>query len=83
MPLGPQPPIPLYPWGRCPCDLCPQAGHCRAHLEACAAFALYLEGATQERWSAVAREPQRELFVSLLTRQVDRPRRARSQRAPN
>lgn len=71
MPSTPNP-TPLYPWGRAPCDACPQAPRCKARLEACTAFELYLKGATEKRWSAVAREPQRELYVSLLVRRADR-----------
>lgn len=73
MPSSPNP-SPLYPWGRAPCDDCPLARDCRTRLEACAAFELYLKGATEKRWGALPREPQRALYIKLLVRRVDRKR---------
>jgi hypothetical protein len=69
-------PTPLYPWGRAPCDGCPQAPHCRAHLAACEAFDLYLKGGTEQHWSLVPRAPQHELYVSLMSRRAGRPRKS-------
>jgi hypothetical protein len=69
-------PTPLYPWGRAPCDGCPHAPHCRAHLEACAAFDLYLKGGTEKHWKGLARAPQRGLYVSLMSRGAGRPRKS-------
>src|SRR6266853_1128174 len=67
-------PTPLYSWGCAPCDGCPLARRCRAQLEACAAFALYLNGESEKRWRAVSREPRNDLYVSLLADQADRAR---------
>lgn len=66
MPAGPQP----NPLGRAPCDDCELAPHCKAHLEACAAFVAYVDGAREKEWRAVVREPQRRLYVSVLRRRV-------------
>jgi hypothetical protein len=75
MPLGPQPPILLYPWGRAPCDECKLAARCKTQLLACHAYGAYLTGAAERQWSVVPREPQRELYVSLLSRRAGRPRK--------
>jgi hypothetical protein len=65
MPISPHP-TPLYPWGRCPCDHCGLAMQCKARLEACTAFARYLDGAPEREWSKLPRAPRRELFVRIL-----------------
>ena len=65
-------PAPLYPWGRAPCDACDLARQCKVRLEACEAFALFVKGVSERRWGVVPREPQREIYVSLLVRRADR-----------
>ncbi len=66
----------LYDWAReAPCDQCPQARRCRERLEACEAFALYVDGAGEKSWAAVLRAPERALYVRLLLVRSDRVRR--------
>ena len=49
-----------------PCDHCVQRAKCRINRLACAAFARYLDGAKQARWSVAPRIPTRARFVGLL-----------------
>jgi hypothetical protein len=59
-------PIPLFLWGRAPCDECSNAQRCQARLEACIAFEVYLKGGAEKRWTDAPRVPQRAIYVSLL-----------------
>ena len=76
---------PLYPVGEAPCDHCKLAQHCRMHLAACQAYSLYLNGSNPLRWRIASREPQREIYESLLIRHLTPKQggaRVRRQRAP-
>lgn len=49
-----------------PCDACWHAARCRSECLACAAFALFMDGAKPPRWSAINRTPTRARFTELL-----------------
>jgi hypothetical protein len=50
-----------------PCADCRLAGRCKASLEACAAFSLYVAHAGEARWRAAPRMPTRALFETIFT----------------
>jgi hypothetical protein len=52
--------------GPSPCDRCELARRCKVRLEACRAFAAYYEGVPEREWSALVREPNREIYVRIL-----------------
>jgi hypothetical protein len=49
-----------------PCENCRHAGRCKASLEACAAFSLYVAHAGELRWRAAPRIPGRECFDAIF-----------------
>jgi hypothetical protein len=49
-----------------PCQECRHAARCKASLEACAAFSLYVAPAGEPRWRAAPRVPTRALFETIF-----------------
>lgn len=52
--------------GPAPCDNCRYADRCRLERLPCDAFAVYLSGASENRWRNAPRLPSRERAAALL-----------------
>jgi len=63
-----------------PCQECRHAARCKASLEACAAFSLYVAHAGELRWRAAPRMPTRALFETIFP--VAQPANARTPKRP-
>jgi len=63
-----------------PCRECRHAARCKASLEACAAFSLYVAHAGELRWRAAPRMPTRALFETIFPEA--QPAKARTPKRP-
>ena len=63
-----------------PCQECRHAARCKASLEACAAFSLYVAHAGELRWRAAPRGPTRARFETLFVEA--QPEKARTPKCP-
>ena len=52
--------------GPAPCDTCPHRRRCGSDRLACAAYAMFVSGASARRWQAAPREPSRRVFTKLF-----------------
>jgi hypothetical protein len=64
-----------------PCQNCRHAARCKASLEACPAFSLYVAHAGELRWRAAPRMPTRAVFETIFAEHhpatAQTPKRAR------
>jgi probable HAF family extracellular repeat protein len=63
-----------------PCENCRHAARCKASLEACPAFSLYVAHAGELRWGAAPRMPTRALFETIFAEPS--PAKARTPKRP-